>query len=122
MIFKKRSFAKTNNKYNALSCTCKLDHKHDSKDEASYCNKLNLLLRAGEIKSFETQVNFPLYVNDKKVTTMRIDFMVINNDNSISYHEYKGFATPVFRLKWKLLQALYPELDYQLKTKKDLLK
>jgi len=100
------------NKYNNTSCYCSLGHKHDSIGEARYCDQLSLLKKAKEIKSFETQVSYPLMVNDKRVTVHIVDFEVINKEGRKEIHEFKGFATAVWNLKRKLFEAVHPEVKY----------
>ncbi len=81
--------------------------KNDSKFEAGKAQELELLKRAGEIADFKEQVKIPLVVNGLVVCDYWIDFVITHNDNSIEYCETKGFATDVWKLKWKLFEALY---------------
>ncbi len=78
----------------------------DSKFEASHAADLDILKRAGEIKDYKKQVNIPLVVNGYKIGDYRIDFIVYHNDGTIEYVELKGVAFPVWRLKWKILEAM----------------
>ena len=41
------------------------------------------------------------------LTNYFIDFVVQENDGTESYVEVKGFETKEFKLKWKLLEAIY---------------
>lgn len=82
---------------------------YDSRFEASQGNELELRKKAKDIKDYQTQVNFPLIVNGYNVGTYVADFLIIHNDGSKEILEAKGFATPVFRLKWKLVEALYSD-------------
>jgi hypothetical protein len=82
---------------------------YDSKFEAGYAGELALRLKVKEIKKIERQVRIPLDVNGFHICSYIADFVVTNKDGSKEIHETKGFATEVFRLKWKLLEALYPE-------------
>ena|ERR1035437_582222 len=81
--------------------------KNDSKFEASMANDLTLLKRAGEIKDFQEQVKIPLEVNGFHVCNYFIDFVIQHNNGDTEYREAKGFATDVWKLKWKLFEALY---------------
>lgn len=85
------------------------DFQYDSKFEASYAQELDLRKKAKDIKDWEAQVNLSLEVNGYKVCDYRIDFIVYHNDGTTEYVETKGFATPVWRLKWKLFEALYSD-------------
>lgn len=82
---------------------------YDSKFEAHQAYELDMLMRAGEIKSWERQVNLPLKVNGYKVCDYKIDFIAYHNDDIIEYIEVKGIAFPVWRLKFKLFEALYSD-------------
>lgn len=81
--------------------------KNDSKFEAGKAQDLEFLVRAGEIKEFKEQVKIPLIVNDLVVCDYYIDFVVTHNDGTVEYIETKGYATDVWKLKWKLFEALY---------------
>jgi len=103
---------KARNKYGNKTCRCNQDHLHDSIGEADYCNELEYLRRAGEIKSYKTQVTYQLEVNGHKICEHRPDFLVTELDGTQAVHEYKGLRTAVFNLKHKLFQACYPEIPY----------
>lgn len=96
--------------------------KNDSKFEASKARDLELLVKAKEIKSFEEQVKISLQVNGFHICNYYIDFVVTHNDGDIEYIETKGYATDVWKLKWKLFEALYDlpgnklTVEYQGKT------
>lgn len=79
---------------------------YDSKFEAAYAYELDLRKKAGEILNWERQVNIPLIVNDYIVCTYRIDFIVYH-DGETEYVECKGYPHEVWKLKWKLFEALY---------------
>jgi hypothetical protein len=83
--------------------------RYMSRFEASYAQQLNLRLRAKEIASWERQVTIPLIVNDYRVCNYIIDFIIHHKDGTLEYVETKGFATEVWKLKWKLFEALYSE-------------
>jgi len=78
----------------------------DSKFEASYAQELDLRKKAKDIIDWEAQVVLDLIVGDFKVCTYKIDFIVYY-DGITEYVECKGYPTPVWRLKWKLFEALY---------------
>ena len=83
--------------------------KNDSKFEAGKANELRMLKKAGEIKDFEEQVKIPLVVNGYIVCTYYVDFKITHNDGTIEYLETKGVAMDVFKIKWKLFEALYSD-------------
>ena len=52
-----------------------------------------------------------LYVNEKKICNYFIDFKITLADNTVELIEVKGFETDVWRLKWKLTEALLEEIE-----------
>ena len=97
---------KFGNKYRAQSQIYNNVAYH-SKFEAAYAHALDVSLKSGEIKSWERQVRLDLKVNGKHWTNYYIDFVIIHNDGSKEYVECKGFATPVWELKWKLFEIIF---------------
>jgi hypothetical protein len=100
---------KKGNKYNAK----KIDYngqRFDSKGEAGYCEQLDWRIKAGEIQGYERQVKIPLKVNGVLICNYYADFMVTDKHGAKEAHEYKGFMTNDFQLKWRILQAIKDEL------------
>jgi hypothetical protein len=108
MMFK----LKSKSKYKAITCKCGLGHIHDSNGEALYCAKLESLRRVKLIDGFEIQKKFDLKVGDVKICSHIVDFLVIK-DGYPEVHEYKGFATDVWKLKHKLFEACFPGIPYK---------
>lgn len=81
--------------------------KYDSKFEAGKAQELELLKKAKEIKGYEEQKTLDLWVNDYLVCTYKIDYVVHHNNGDTEYIECKGYPTQVWKLKWKLFEALY---------------
>ncbi|MGG3958403.1 DUF1064 domain-containing protein [Bhargavaea massiliensis] len=87
----------------------------DSKIEAKYYEQLKWLLEHKEIKSFRLHPRYTLLESFKKngKTFRKIeyiaDFEVKHLDNSIEVVDVKGYETPVFALKRKLFEKLYPD-------------
>lgn len=81
----------------------------DSKFEAGYAQELMLRKKAKDIKDYKCQVPIELIVNGYKICTYIIDFVIEHNDGTKEYLETKGYSMPVWRLKWKLFEALYSE-------------
>lgn len=81
-----------------------------SKKEANYAAELDLRIRAGDIVSYERQLPFPIVVNGKKVCKYIPDFVITHTNGGREVVEVKGYATPEWKLKKKLFEALYPEL------------
>lgn len=78
--------------------------KFDSKAEARYYRDLCLLKKAGEVVFFLRQVPFDLPGSVK----YRCDFEVFYTDGHVEFVDVKGFSTPTFKMKKKMVEALYP--------------
>ena len=78
----------------------------DSKAEARRYMELRLLEKANEISDLRLQYPFECTINEKKICTYRADFDYYEGDQWV-IEDVKGFATPVFRLKKKLVEALH---------------
>lgn len=90
---------------------------YDSMKEANYAKELDLRVKSQDIKSWvgdKKKLKFHLSVNGIRICSYTPDFMVVSNDNSIEYIDVKGVETTVFKVKWKLIQALYPELKFRI--------
>ena len=81
--------------------------KNASKFEAGVAQQLELRKKAHDIKDFKEQVRIPLNVNGYHITDYYIDFVITHNDGTTEYLEAKGFSTAVWKLKYKLFDALY---------------
>lgn len=79
----------------------------DSKAEAKRWGDLKLLERAGEITHLERQKPFSIDIGDKHICVWRADFHYRTNEGSIA-EDVKGVRTPLYRLKAKLVSAMYP--------------
>ena len=75
-----------------------------SKGEAALFDHLRLLQHAGEVLYFLRQVPIHLPGN----VQYRVDFLVFWNDGRVRYLDFKGKLTPMFVLKQKQVQELYP--------------
>lgn len=107
----KRSYYRPN-KYHARRTKCNLGHSHPSMLECNYCNQLQMLVKAKEIKSFEAQKKYELRVNGQLIGCHKPDFTVVKNDGKVEVHETKGMETSDFRLRKNLFEAIYPEIPY----------
>jgi hypothetical protein len=77
-----------------------------SKREARRYSELKLAERSGDISNLELQPKFPLIVNGKKVATYIADFRYTENGNVV-VEDVKGVRTAIYRLKKKMVKALY---------------
>lgn len=93
--------------------------KFDSNLEATRYKELKLLLRAGEISNLELQPRFLLQDSFKKNgrTFRKIeyvaDFQYIENGKTI-VEDVKGLQTDVFKLKHKIFEKVYPDLELKI--------
>ncbi len=81
-----------------------------SKKEANRFSELRLLEKAGLISMLERQPRFPVVINEKLVCTYIADFSYVDNFNRTIVEDVKGFKTPVYKLKKKLVEARYPHI------------
>ena len=91
--------------------------KFDSKKEAEYYCQLKLLKQAGKIKDYRLQPRYELQPAFKKngkkyrAITYIADFAIINNDGTTEVVDIKGVETQVFKIKKKLFEYMYPDLN-----------
>lgn len=100
----------TRNKYKAVKQTFN-GRSYHSKKESRYAQTLHLRKLAGEIKEIIPQYKLELYVKGMKICNYFIDFKVILPDDRVQLIEVKGFSTDLWRLKWKMTEALLEELE-----------
>ena len=103
----------------------------DSKKEAKRYTELKVLERAGHITHLELQPEYEIVINGVKICKYKADFRyftVRQENNALSYNskgewqtptmtgdkegqiveDVKGFKTPIYRLKKRLVEASYP--------------
>ena len=80
-----------------------------SKLEASYARDLDILKRAKEIKEWHRQVRISLDLNGYHICNYYVDFSIDHNDGTTEYIEIKGIVMEVWRLKWRLFEAIFQE-------------
>lgn len=92
------------------------DYIFDSIQESKRYKELKLLLRAGEISNLELQPHFLLQEAFKKngrafrKIEYIADFKYIENGKTV-VEDVKGIQTDVFKIKHKLFEKMYPELE-----------
>lgn len=100
------------NKYGAIKV--KLDgYVFDSKLEAARYKFLRELETAGAVSDIEVHPPFPCFVEGKKICLYKADFRYKNAQGEEVVEDTKGIQTDVFKLKKKLVEALYPGLEIQ---------
>ena len=103
----------------------------DSKKEAKRYTELKLLEKAGHITHLELQPEYQITINGAKICKYKADFRYFtvraeNNERSYNskgewqtptktgdkegqiVEDVKGFKTPIYRLKKRLVEASYP--------------
>ena len=88
--------------------------RYDSIKEANYAEELDWRLKAKEIKEWTPQFKVELKVNGKLICRYYPDFRVVLPDGEVEFHEVKGgqaTQTDVWKMKWKLFEALMPEIE-----------
>ena len=78
----------------------------DSMAEARRWKQLLLLERAGKITRLERQVKFPIVLNDQHMFTWIADFVYYEGLVKVT-EDVKGYKTPVYKMKKKLVECLY---------------
>jgi len=95
------------------------DYVFDSIQESRRYKELKLLLKAGKIQDLELQPHFLLQESFKKngKTYRKIeyiaDFKYKENGKTI-VEDVKGMQTDIFKLKHKLFEKKYPELELRI--------
>jgi len=96
-------YSKFNNK------KCRYGNRmYHSRLEANSALWLDSLLKQGKILEVKAQHKIPIYVNDKLICNHFVDFLVTLNNGRQKFVETKGFFTETWRLKKKLVEAIYP--------------
>jgi len=93
------------NKYGAIKTTVD-GIKFDSKKEAARYLALKMLSMAGEVSDLKLQPKFDLIVNGTKIGFYKADFQY-TKDGKIVVEDVKGMLTPVYKLKKKMIKAIY---------------
>lgn len=83
------------------------DNINDSNFEEAYKNKLDRMLKAGEILNFRQQVRLELEVNGYIICDYKTDFIIDHLDGTHEIVETKGLKGEMWRFKWRLLEAIY---------------
>lgn len=78
----------------------------DSKKEARRYAELKLEQLSGLISGLRLQVSFKISVNGILICRYRADFSYVKNGSRI-VEDVKGFKTPEYKLKARLMLAIY---------------
>lgn len=80
---------------------------YDSGFEADYARELDFRLKAKDIKAWERQFKVEIWINGMWILNHKIDFRIENNDGSFELVECKGMETIDWRIRKKLLEAVW---------------
>jgi len=98
------------NKYFAKK-TVAMGLKFDSKWEAERWGQLKSMERAGIVTQLERQIKYDLTINDVKICDYVADFRYLLEEedgmSKLVIEDAKGFQTPEFKLKKKLMKAIH---------------
>lgn len=78
----------------------------DSTREARRYQDLDLMQRAGQITELRRQIAYPIFINDKKICDWFADFVYVKDGIRV-IEDSKGWATDVYKLKKKMVEAMY---------------
>lgn len=105
-----KNVLKRKNKYSAKK-TVYNGIEYDSKKEAGYAQTLDGLKTEGKVKDWKRQVKFPVTVNGHDCGFYKLDFLIQYTDGHKEYVDIKGCkkgcAYSMFRLKKKIIEAIY---------------
>lgn len=80
--------------------------RYDSQKEAKRAGELRWLVQAGEITDLRAHPVFDLVVNDVLIGRYEADFQY-RRKGRLVVEDVKGVRTPVYRLKKKLMKAVW---------------
>lgn len=78
----------------------------DSIAESKRYSELKMLARLNEISDLKMQVAYPLEINGVLIAKYIADFTYVKN-GVVIVEDVKGYLTPVYRLKKKLMKAVH---------------
>lgn len=90
-----------------------------SKEECNWGRILDILKRAGEIKDWDYEFKTFWFEKIKRGTrSYKPDFMIIENDGSKKYQEYKGWLTQHDITRFRRMVKYYPDEIVELVMKR----
>jgi hypothetical protein len=94
-----------------------------SKLESIHYEQLKLMQMAGEISDLDLQHDLVLTVNNRQICTYIADYFYFDmREKKWVVSDAKGILTDVFKLKWKLCKALFPEFIYEIRKAKGVIR
>ena len=92
-------------KYRAKPCMVG-DIRFASQAEARRYQELLMLNKAGCIRCLELQPRFKIVIGGQKICTYVADFRYTEGSREVT-EDVKGVRTPVYKLKKRLVEAIY---------------
>ena len=80
---------------------------YDSAFEAEYAQELDLRVKAKEIAGWRRQVKISIDIDEFHICNYFCDFEIEHFDGSFELVEVKGMETDVYRIKRRLLEAVW---------------
>jgi hypothetical protein len=78
--------------------------------EANYARFLNLLIANGKIKKWEFEVQEFKFPIERGIRFYLPDFRVTKNDDTIEFHEVKGYMNRESKVKLNRMAKYYPDV------------
>lgn len=97
---------KKRNKFNNIKVTNGVI-TFDSKREYERWKILDLLSKHKKIRQLEHHTKFPIVYNSIKICTYEADFTYYDGKGNYVVEDVKGVKTAIYRLKKKLVKAMY---------------
>ena len=103
------------NKNGNIHTKCRLGYNHASKGEAGYCDKLHMIKDHSDegIDWIIHEKVYALFVNGVKVCTHKPDWTIFYKDKTTKVIEWKGQEKAMWKLKYKMFKAQYPDIPYE---------
>lgn len=79
----------------------------DSKGEWKRWEFLKAAEKRGDISDLERQISFDIKINDEQITRYVADYVYTTASGERVVEDFKGTVTPEFKLKAKLVKAVY---------------
>ena len=77
-----------------------------SKKEARRYSELKLLVKAGELVTFNCQVAFPIMYEGQLICKYIADFVTYSKDGKRTVEDVKGIKTTTYQLKKKMMRII----------------
>jgi hypothetical protein len=93
--------------------------RYHSKREAEYAQQLDFMLKKKQLYDWKRQITFPIEVAGEHICNVIVDFeLTWKEGEKPQYWEVKSLPTmtPEWKLKFKLLKALYPDILFHVVT------